>query len=168
MNVDAPNVFMRQLVLAAITTYQRYLSAHKGFCCAYRAHTGRKSCSNLGFRAVRRYGVFAGLAVLRRRTYLCGVAYRRYAKSRHHPLHSQQGFCDLGCDLPCDVPSLGGCHSLGDFASCCDAGSCDWPSRNRKNRDDERYVYIPPNSGGRKVSAEDKFAGKDYSRNQHQ
>jgi len=44
---------MRKLVLAAITGYQTYLSPYKGFCCAYRVHTGRKSCSALGFRAVR-------------------------------------------------------------------------------------------------------------------
>jgi len=129
---------MRKLVLTAIIGYQRYVSPHKGFCCAYRAHTGRKSCSVLGFRAVRRYGVLAGLAVLRRHT------------TRNHILHSQQGFCDIGCDLPCDVPSLNGCLSLGDFASCCDCGSCGWSSRNRKNEDSEQYVYIPPNVKGQK------------------
>jgi putative component of membrane protein insertase Oxa1/YidC/SpoIIIJ protein YidD len=136
---------MRKLVLTAITGYQRYVSPHKGFCCAYRAHTGRKSCSALGFRAVRRYGVLAGLAVLRRRTYLCGVAHRRYSKPRNRILYSQQGFCDVGCDLPCDVPSLDGCLSLGDFANCCDCGSCDWPGRNRKSQKDAQHVYIPPN-----------------------
>ena len=29
---------------ATIRFYQRRLSPHKGFCCAYRAHTGRRSC----------------------------------------------------------------------------------------------------------------------------
>jgi len=141
---------MRKLVLAAITVYQRYVSPHKGFCCAYRAHTGHKSCSVLGFRAVRRYGVLAGLTVLRHRTYLCGVVHRRYTKPRNRILHSQQGFCDVGCDFPCDVPSIDGCISLGDFASCCDCGSCDWPSRNRKSQEGEQYVYIPPNVEGKK------------------
>lgn len=141
---------MRKLVLAAIVGYQRYVSPHKGFCCAYRTHTGRKSCSALGFRAVRRYGALAGLAVLRRRTYLCGVVHRRYTMPRSRILHSQQGFCDVGCDLPCDVPSFDGCLSVGDFASCCDCGSCDWPRRNRKSQEGEQYVYIPPNVKGRK------------------
>jgi putative component of membrane protein insertase Oxa1/YidC/SpoIIIJ protein YidD len=140
---------MRKLVLAMIAGYQRYVSPHKGFCCAYRQHTGRKSCSVLGSRAVRRYGVLAGLAVLRRRTYLCGVIHRRYTKPRNRILHSQQGFCDVGCDLPCDTPSLHGCASLGDFANCCDSGSCDWPSRSRKSQKGEQYEYIPPKAKGK-------------------
>lgn len=143
---------MRKLVLAAITGYQTYLSPYKGFCCAYRVHTGHKSCSALGFRAVRRYGVLTGFALLRRRTYLCGVAHRRHAKPTSRFLHSQQGFCDIGCDLPCDLPGMDGCLSPGDFAGCCDSGGCDWPSRSRKSQEGEKYVYIPPNTGGRKVN----------------
>lgn len=141
---------MRSLVLAAITGYQRCLSPLKGFCCAYRVHTGHKSCSVLGFRAVRRYGVLVGLALLRRRTYLCGVAHRRYSKPNSRILHSQQGFCDVGCDLPCDFPSLDGCLSLNNLAGCFDCGGCDWSSRSRKNQDSEQYVYIPPNVEGKK------------------
>ena len=44
----------------AIGAYQRYLSPYKGFCCAYRAHTGRASCSALGARVIRRHGLLAG------------------------------------------------------------------------------------------------------------
>ncbi|WP_374353345.1 membrane protein insertion efficiency factor YidD [Chitinimonas sp.] len=137
---------MRRLILAAIVAYQRYLSPHKGFSCAYRIHTGRGSCSALGFRAVRRYGVIAGLMILRRRTYLCGLAYRRCARPSDRFLHAQQGFCDLSCDLPCDAPSFDACqlYSLGDLLSCCDCGGCDWSSRNRKREKGEQYVYIPP------------------------
>jgi putative component of membrane protein insertase Oxa1/YidC/SpoIIIJ protein YidD len=138
---------MRRVVLAAIAGYQRHISPHKGFCCAYRAHTGHKSCSVLGFRAVRRFGVLTGLAILKRRTYLCGVAHRRFSKPRSRSLHSQQGFCDIGCDFPCDVPSLDSCSSLSDFASCCDCGSCDWLSR-KKKQESEQYVYVPPKVEG--------------------
>ena len=136
---------MRTIVLAAITSYQRYVSPHKGFCCAYRAYTGRQSCSSLGFRVVRRYGVFGGLTVLRRRLYLCGVAHRRYSAPHKRGLHRQQGFCDVGCDIPCDfscdLPSIDICSSIGDCAS------CDWPTRSKKSNDQEQYVYIPPSVG---------------------
>lgn len=142
---------MRRLVLAAISAYQRYMSPYKGFCCAYRTHTGRQSCSALGFRAVRRYGVIAGLAVLHRRTYLCGVAHRRFSPTHRRPHRAQRGDCDLGCDLPCDfncdTPSGKSCSSITDFVSCCDCGSCDWPDRKRKGNEQEQYVYIPPNTG---------------------
>lgn len=144
-------ISMRIVVLAAITAYQRYVSPYKGFCCAYRAHTGRQSCSSLGFRAVRRYGVFAGLAVLRRRTYLCGVAHSRHAPTRNHAFQTQHGFCDVGCDLPCDLncdlPSFRSCGSIADFVSYCDCGSCDWTDRKGKGKDEEQYVHIPPSIG---------------------
>lgn len=136
---------MRLAVLAAIRAYQRYLSPYKGFCCAYRAHTGRGSCSTLGYRAVRRHGVFRGLGLIRQRMHLCGVAHRRYAAPRAS-LHAQRGACDcdLPCDAGCDTPSGRGLSRAFDFVSCCDCAGCDWPRRERKRREQEQYVHIPP------------------------
>lgn len=147
---------MKTLLLAAIRAYQRHVSPHKGYGCAYRLHTGHGSCSHLGFRAVRRYGVWQGLAVLRRRLFLCGVAHRRYGIAALPRLgQAQRGFCDASCDLPCDAP---GCELPGtdcggagrgsclekacDWGDCC--SGCDWPSRSRKQADDEGWVHIPP------------------------
>jgi putative component of membrane protein insertase Oxa1/YidC/SpoIIIJ protein YidD len=135
------------LLLAVIRLYQRFISPHKGFRCAYHAHTGRQSCSHLGLRAVRMYGALSGLAVLRRRLYLCGVAHRRYAAPHRRPPLSQRGNCDLPCDGGCDMPDTTSCTTLGDCASNlgCDCGSCDWPERKRKNKDEkEQAVYLPP------------------------
>ena len=135
---------MRTLLLTAISAYQCYLSPHKGFCCAYRVFTGHPSCSALGFRAVRRYGVLAGLGILRRRIYLCGVAHRRYSPPHKRSHHAQRGFCD--CDLPCDLnfdlPSSDTCSRLTDVANACDCGSncgsCDWSERKRKKNENEK------------------------------
>ncbi len=141
---------MRAFILAAIGIYQRHLSSRKGYCCAYRTHTGRKSCSVLGFRAVRRYGTILGLLVLRRRLYLCGVAYRRYADlpSRPRPPRGQRGDCDPGCDAPCDGPDAScdwshgkKCFRAADFCECLD---CDFPRRERRNKGEEQYIHIPP------------------------
>lgn len=152
---------MRLACLGAIRGYQRFVSPYKGFGCAYREHTGRASCSALGYRAVRRHGVRVGLALARRRMHLCGVVHRR----RQEPggaLHraTQRGLCDLGCDAPCDLgcdlPSGGTrwCRWL-DPSCCCDAGSCDWPQRKRRDhwmRQQEKLVYIPPSSGRSRAS----------------
>ncbi|MDQ1813775.1 membrane protein insertion efficiency factor YidD [Massilia sp. CCM 9210] len=54
---------MKTLALSAIGFYQRHLSPYKGFRCAYCAYTGNASCSALGARAIRRYGVWDGLGV---------------------------------------------------------------------------------------------------------
>jgi putative component of membrane protein insertase Oxa1/YidC/SpoIIIJ protein YidD len=146
---------MRQLALFSIEVYQRYLSPHKGFCCAYRAHTGRRSCSALGYRAIRRYGVVDGMAVLRQRLRKCGVVHRRHHMQRQRgALRSQRGDCDPGCDASCDgcdtpdidCPGLSLPKGLCDAASCCDCGSCDcgdWRNE-RKRKKDEQQVYIPP------------------------
>jgi putative component of membrane protein insertase Oxa1/YidC/SpoIIIJ protein YidD len=132
---------MRWLVLAMIQVYKRYISPYKGFGCAYRIHTGHPSCSTLGYRAIQRYGIWRGWALLRRRTYLCGVAHRRYSPAPvglsvsppSAALSSQRGVCDAGCDLP-DV-------SVGTHA--CD---CDWGNSKKKNKEEEQYVHIPPNT----------------------
>lgn len=145
-----PSECLRRLALAAIRAYQRHLSPHKGYRCAYRQHTGRASCSALGYRAIRRKGLLAGLALLRRRTGLCGIAHRRFhAPGRRLPA-AQRGDCDLGCDLPCDLDLPGGRGLSGacDLLSCCDCGSCDWPNRkSRQRRDAERFVHLPPKPG---------------------
>lgn len=134
---------MRSFVLATIRAYQRYLSPHKGFSCAYRVHTGRSSCSALGYRAIQIHGVLAGFIILRERLYLCGVSHRRFTPSRPRPHVKQRGDCDIGCDGYA-LPSGRSLGKLCDFLSCCDAGSCDWPERKRKKQDQEKYVYIPP------------------------
>jgi putative component of membrane protein insertase Oxa1/YidC/SpoIIIJ protein YidD len=140
---------MRSVALAAIRLYQKYISPYKGFCCAYRVHTGRASCSTLGYRAIRRHGVFGGIALIRSRTHLCGVVHRRQSSHPLGTLHPQRGGCDFGCDLPCDpscdLPVGRFFSGICDFVNCCDCGSCDWPDRRRKKAaKDEQYVYIPP------------------------
>jgi uncharacterized protein len=138
------------LALSAIRFYQRFISPYKGFGCAYRIHTGRCSCSALGYRAVRMHGVLKGLGIIGQRTRLCGVVHRRHARAapRYHAY--QRGFCDVGCDVQCDVgcdlPDIQGISNACDFLSCCDAGGCDWSPKNRKSKKEEKYVYIPPNA----------------------
>lgn len=141
------DIFMRRFALVAIRIYQRYLSPYKRFCCAYHRHTGRASCSALGYRAVRRKGVRSGVRMLRRRVYLCGVAHRRHLLAspsihRRPPL-AQRGDCDLGCDSPrdCHLPQGKIAEAL---LSCCDCGSCDWPQRRRKKGESESTIHLPP------------------------
>lgn len=159
---------MRRAALVLINLYQRFVSPYKGFSCAYRVHTGRAGCSALGYRAIRRYGVIAGIRVLGKRTNLCGVAHRRFKPvTGRLPFSSQRGVCDIGCDLPChsgcDIPTCSECDlpaggifsRVLEFSDCCNCCGCDWPSSKRSRRDSERdYVYIPPNSRWRKEKSE--------------
>lgn len=156
--------FFTQLALGAIRGYQRYVSPYKGFSCAYRVHTGCASCSALGFRAIRRYGVARGLAILDSRLVRCGVAHRRYGASASQPpalsknlpfAAPQAGFCDASCDVPsCDIPNCDGshCEIFADVLECgtsildrhtkhrqCKCGPC----RDRKPENDDLY-HLPP------------------------
>lgn len=172
---------MRQLLLAAIRFYQRYVSPYKGFSCAYRVQTGRGSCSAFGYRAVRRYGVFTGLGLIRARTHLCGEVHQHFTahsaaqSAALQRLNAQRGACDLSCDLPsCD----GNCGKALDVAECaCDLedlrrSCCSRNSRGcflteqfscgcfksgrtqrRRREGQQRYVHIPPNSWRRQASS---------------
>lgn len=142
---------MKTLALAAIAIYQRFISPYKGFRCAYAALTGCRSCSQLGARAIRRYGLWDGLRVLDGRLHKCGVAYRRYHVPAPGPmLRSQAGFLDCACDgpgncNPCDGDggnanrggvTSGLCNCVGDCAS------CDFGREKKRRRD--RDIVIPP------------------------
>ena len=139
---------MKSLALATIRFYQRFLSPHKGFCCAYAAISGRGSCSALGYRAIQRYGVWRGIAVLDKRLEKCGVAHRFHGRrNAAGPLKHQGGFIDCGCDVPsgCDLPcdSPAGCGKsrmaglFRDLPGDCGC-DCDW--RRRKKKPDEDVV----------------------------
>ena len=140
----------RAALLAAIRFYKRHVSPHKGFACAYRVHTGRCSCSTLGYRAVSRYGVLRGLGVLRLRLDRCHEAFERYGR-RPGP-RAQKGFCD--CDVPCDascvdLPSCdchscdGPCNDCSNCGSCGDCGDCDWLRRRRRRSAKDAPVFEP-------------------------
>jgi len=114
---------MKDVALLAIRCYQRWLSPRKGFCCAYRAYTGGASCSTLGARAIRRFGVWRGLQVLDGRLQQCRRAHEaRVAARWRHP--RQAGDCD--CDLPCDGPC--------DGCDACDACDCDWRRKEKRGK----------------------------------
>jgi len=150
-----PTGFLVRLALAAIRGYQRHLSPHKGFSCAYRVATGRASCSHHGYRVIERCGLWTGLALLRRRLRLCGEVHRsRLAArtaARNPVLHYQRGDCvpcdcDASClpDLPCDMSDVSwrDADCVCDACQCVDCGNCanpkqawrDWKARRRQRK----------------------------------
>jgi uncharacterized protein len=121
---------MKTLALFAISAYQRHLSPRKGYGCAYRVHTGHRSCSALGYRAIRKYGLWPGLQVLRQRLARCGETAAGVRARR-----AQQGFCDLGC--PCDLPSCDApTDCVGAAVDGLDCLSCDCGPWGPRRRDD--------------------------------
>jgi uncharacterized protein len=76
--------------LAAIRGYQQFISPYKGFCCAYRVHTGKASCSAFGYRAISRFGVWNGVGVLKKRLTLCGDVFRNALENLKAASRNQQ------------------------------------------------------------------------------
>jgi uncharacterized protein len=103
---------------AAIEGYQRYISPYKGFRCAYRAKTGRASCSEYARRLVNKLGVSALAIGLPKQFARCRLA---FATLSAYPLSNQ--YIDQhkrkrsdSCDCnPCDLPL-----NLGRDAAHCD------------------------------------------------
>jgi len=130
-----------------IRGYQRFISPHKGFRCAYGVHTGCASCSALGFRAIRRHGVLAGLQLLSRRFDRCAEARRQLQTLARRPrfqTQAQAGFADCGGDCGDCSPdcSPGDCDcDVFDALDCLDCG--DWPSRKDKRSSAKRPARVP-------------------------
>lgn len=135
--------WLRRLTLATIVFYQRFISPHKGFRCAYRFHTGRASCSTLGLRAVRRHGAWRGIGILRVRLAQCGLKHRKYSPRRPH-FRSQAGFCDADCG-GCDGFDLDTRGPACQIVQCCDLpGDCGNSKKKEPTR--ERAVAAPTSS----------------------
>ena len=120
---------------SAIGLYQRYVSPYKGFCCAYRAQTGRRSCSAYGKAIATRLGFVALIQALPRQFDRCrssfvalaGASVARQSNAKtigqtnaKGPLKKDPRNDRRECDPfdACDVA---------DLASNVDLGGCDLP-----------------------------------------
>jgi putative component of membrane protein insertase Oxa1/YidC/SpoIIIJ protein YidD len=84
----------RQVVMG-VGLYQRYLSPHKGYRCAYHAATGRHSCSRYAQLVIGRRGIWQGVLLLRRRFRRCAAAAAQFADRQETPPNGKMfGRCD--------------------------------------------------------------------------
>lgn len=119
-----------------INVYQRYLSPHKGFCCAYRVAMGEPSCSEFAKLAIRKKGFFSALSDIRGRMGDCQSAALMLSKQREDKVGQKrkkkadtsadcvkdacgdcalQGACNLSSGVGKKGSMLEGC---GDACSC--------------------------------------------------
>jgi putative component of membrane protein insertase Oxa1/YidC/SpoIIIJ protein YidD len=130
---------MRSLALQLIVIYQQRISPRKGFSCAYRAITGRKSCSAYAARCIEKRGVIAGTRLALRRMRRCAAVHAQRVPTIRRRTHTWRPQGQLGhCDLPldsCPTPDVS------DVAACacegCDGygGPCDlWTSKRKRDR----------------------------------
>jgi len=66
---------INKLAILSIEGYQRYLSPHKGYCCAYSHFTGKKSCSEFTKLCIQKYGLFKTLPLFKAHIDKCKIIY---------------------------------------------------------------------------------------------
>ncbi|WP_392562720.1 membrane protein insertion efficiency factor YidD [Orbus sturtevantii] len=135
------SILSKYLSIALIRFYQKFISPHKGFCCAYRKYSGGRSCSSFALVAVRRYGVSALWHLFPKRLDNCKMAAIHLNKpkdeneekeDRTHPCEYCETLEVCSCVKDCKVfdnSSCGnGCH-MPDSLPCTDGCGCDFSIR---------------------------------------
>ncbi len=98
--------------LALIAGYQKFISPHKGYSCAYNAlHPNSSSCSEYGKQAISIHGVFPGYSLLQHRLEQCRQAYAALRAMPHSAgnLIIKGGTqvaddCNAACNESCKQP----------------------------------------------------------------
>jgi putative component of membrane protein insertase Oxa1/YidC/SpoIIIJ protein YidD len=119
------------LGVTLIEAYQRWLSPHKGFCCAYGALHGSGTCSSIGKRIMREQGALKFLRLMPTQFAACKAAAsilaaetaeqraaRRKARLAQYPALNDA--CNLAA-CACDVTE---CGSALDCAPGADCAAC--------------------------------------------
>ncbi|WP_425074420.1 membrane protein insertion efficiency factor YidD [Sagittula sp. S175] len=124
---------LSRFALGAIHVYQRWLSPHKGWRCAYSVQHGGTGCSGYAKHAIRDAGLFGALPDIRQRLQDCkaaamdlraqregdsgeGAAARRRRAQKRNRWYD---WCDPGC---CSCGPLDCGRGGGDCDGC---GGCD-------------------------------------------
>jgi len=93
--VLSPLEYVRQSLMGGISSligaYQRRVSPHKGFSCAYRVGKGRSSCSAFGKRAVFKAGLLLFIPLLLRRFRKCSREATALKAQQRLPLYERVG-----------------------------------------------------------------------------
>ncbi|MGI0488108.1 membrane protein insertion efficiency factor YidD [Pantanalinema rosaneae CENA516] len=74
MSISPADSLTRQTASTLISFYQRQISPHKGFACAYRVLHGNESCSQYIKRTIQIHGLWQSLPLIRERFQACKAA----------------------------------------------------------------------------------------------
>lgn len=65
---------INRLAVLSIKCYQRWISPHKGYACAYRVKTGGSSCSEHAIKSIKKYGLTAAIKLQKKQFQRCKMA----------------------------------------------------------------------------------------------
>jgi putative component of membrane protein insertase Oxa1/YidC/SpoIIIJ protein YidD len=112
---------MKPLYRLAIRLYQRRISPHKGFRCAYSHTHGGPGCSGAVLSILEDKGLFSGWGLIKERFISCESA----AKDREEDRKKRKDKSGSGSDhtSPCGFGAVDAC----DVGDCIPDGPCDGP-----------------------------------------
>lgn len=115
-----------RLAIRSIELYQRHISPHKGFCCAYRIAHNDLSCSEFAKRQIAASGFFKALTDIRERFKDCKQAALQLSKSSERKKSKDDRLIDRCCYCDPGVCSVipGDCSVAGGSTGGCDGCSC--------------------------------------------
>jgi len=94
-------VVFKPLALLSICAYQRFVSPHKGWRCAYAVLHGGASCSSYGKEAISHYGILRGTLLVWDRLQDCRGAAITLAATSSHACDNGGNNCANGCTRGC-------------------------------------------------------------------
>lgn len=120
-----------RLTLNLVRGYQKYLSPHKGFSCAYRKLHGGASCSEYFRQSIDRYGLSHAIPLFQQRLEACKMAnltLRSPVSTQEEDAESSANKQRKTRDFYCDR-AVGDCvgSGCGDCGSSTDCGDCNTP-----------------------------------------
>jgi putative component of membrane protein insertase Oxa1/YidC/SpoIIIJ protein YidD len=101
---------LTEISIIAINLYQKYISPHKGFCCAHRVYSGEESCSQYAKSVITQHGLICAIPMIRAQFDRCVFAAEALKKEKKEKKKSDT---EVMGDCACDV----GCRSLDCFSS---------------------------------------------------
>jgi len=90
-----------------IIFYQKYISPHKGYCCAYRAYSGKNSCSEFAKVTIQENGFIKAILSIKKQFLKCKIAFKEIEKEKKQKdmKDNTANFCVIdGCtSASCEV-----------------------------------------------------------------
>jgi putative component of membrane protein insertase Oxa1/YidC/SpoIIIJ protein YidD len=108
----------RNPAVLAINGYQKFISPHKGFCCAHRLVNGGRSCSEHIKQLIIKRGLFASIDEIRQRLSDCKSA-ERYLNEKKKQGQGKGADSSSTSDKACAAAEVISCVP----SSCTDVGA---------------------------------------------
>ncbi len=115
---------MRHFLIFLITLYQKYISPHKGFNCAYACYHQDLSCSAMVKTMIAEHGLIAGWPMIQQQFLNCHLAYEALQQQDEEELRRRRRRRRRNQDKECFL-TKDKCDCASNVGDCLPDLSCD-------------------------------------------